>query len=92
MPKTKNAVRALKHSRRAAWRKVADEAVILDVDTAHYFSLRGCGLRAWELLGAPLTPAALTERLRAEYEGATLDRDVAELLKSLRAAGLIEPV
>ena len=29
----------------------ADEAVILDVETAVYFSLDGAGLRMWELLG-----------------------------------------
>ena len=42
-----------------------DSAVILDVDTANYYSLSGTGLRVWELLEKGITPAALAERLAA---------------------------
>jgi len=88
MPKT----RAFKHSKNTAWRKVAEEAVILDVDTAHYYSLTGAGLRAWELLGAGSTAPALTAALEREYAAApgVIAADVSDLLAELKREGLLE--
>lgn len=88
MPKT----RALKHAAHTAWRKVAEEAVILDVDTAHYYSLTGAGLRAWELLAGGLTPEGLTEALQAEFDApeGVIAADVAQLLTELKREGLLE--
>ena len=89
MPKA----RALKHSKNTAWRKVAEEAVILDVDNAHYYSLSGTGLRAWELLGSGCTPAALTAALEREFDApaGVIAADVAQLLAELKKQGLVEP-
>ena len=83
---------ALKHAGHMAWRKVADEAVILDVDTANYYSLSGTGLRAWELLGKGCTPAALTAALEREYEAppGVIAQDVSTLLSELKRQGLVE--
>ncbi len=82
----------LKHSPHAAWRKVADEAVILDVDTANYFSLGGTGLRVWELLAKATTPADLTAVLEREFEAppGAIARDIKDLLSTLRRERLIE--
>lgn len=82
-----------RHAKRAAWRKVSDEAVILDVETAHYFSLPGPGLRAWELLGEGRTVAEAAALLAAEYDApeGVIARDVGELVKRLRSEGLLEP-
>ncbi|MBI3553930.1 MAG: PqqD family protein [Elusimicrobia bacterium] len=80
-----------KHSRRVAWRKVADEAVILDVETAAYFSLSGAGLRIWELLGKGRTVLEIAKTLAAEYD-APEDRlrdDCAVLVGRLAKEGLI---
>lgn len=90
MPQT----RAFKHSKHTAWRKVAEEAVILDVDNAHYYSLSGTGLRAWELLGAVCTPAALTAALEREFDAppGVIAADVAQLLAELKREGLLESV
>ena len=84
--------RPYKHSKHTAWRKVAEEAVILDVDTAHYYSLTGAGLRAWELLGAGCTPAALTAALEGEYDAppGVIASDVSDLLAELKREGLLE--
>ena len=81
-----------KHSRRVAWRKVADEAVILDVETATYYSLRGPGLRMWELLGAGKTPAEIGKTLAAEYDAGEdrLSADCAELAGKLSKERLLE--
>lgn len=81
-----------KHSKRVAWRKVADEAVILDVETAAYFSLRGAGLRMWELLGQGKSAFEIGRALAREYDAAeaVLVRDCAALTGKLRKAGLLE--
>lgn len=90
---TTDGARALKHAGHMAWRKVADEAVILDVDTAHYYSLAGAGLRAWELLARACTPAALTAALEREFDAppGVIAADVADLVRELRREGLVEP-
>jgi hypothetical protein len=83
---------AWKHSRRAAWRKVADEAVILDVKTAVYYSLSGAGRRMWELLGRGRTAAEIGKALAAEYDADERDirQDCAALIGRLLKAGLLE--
>jgi len=81
------------HSRRVAWRKVADEAVILDVETAVYYSLSGAGRRMWELLGEGKTPAQIGRVLAEEYAAGEdeLRKDCAALVGRLLKAGLLEP-
>lgn len=92
MAKRPSGTGAFKHSKHTAWRKVADEAVILDVDTAHYFSLTGTGLRAWELLAGGLTAAGLTAALESEFDAppGRIAADVADLLSHLEREGLLE--
>ncbi|MBI5597459.1 MAG: PqqD family protein [Elusimicrobia bacterium] len=83
----------LRHARRVAWRKVAEEAVILDTDTAHYFSLAGTGLRAWELFAHGRSPSQVAAALCDEYDAppAAIAADVGELAAALRKEGLLEP-
>lgn len=92
-PTTTTKPLSFKHSGRVAWRKVADEAVILDVETAAYYSLSGAGLRIWELLGEGLAADVIVERLSREYDApvSTLRRDCDELLRRLRQEKIIEP-
>jgi hypothetical protein len=83
---------AWKHSGRVAWRKVADEAVILDVEDASYFSLRGPGLRMWELLGQRKAPAEIVRALAGEYDAPekAIAEDLDRLVRELRREKLIE--
>ncbi len=82
-----------KHSSRVAWRKVADEAIILDVESAVYFSLSGAGLRMWELLGKGKTAGEIARALSAEYDAQEneIARDCAKLAGKLADEGLIAP-
>lgn len=82
-----------KHARHVAWRKVAEEAVILDLDTAQYYSLAGPGLRVWELLCEGRAPAQVSATLAEEFEAppGRIAEDVAELLAALKKEGLLEP-
>jgi|CXWL01.1.fsa_nt_gi hypothetical protein len=84
---------AFKHSARAAWRKVDDEAVILDVETAVYYSLGGSGLMMWELLGERWACSEIVQILGAEYDvdSDKMSKDLAELAGRLRKEGLLEP-
>ena len=83
----------LKHAGHTAWRKVADEAVILDLDTANYYSLAGPGLRVWELLGEGRAPAAVCAALAEEFDAppGRIAEDVGELVAALKKEGLLEP-
>ena len=85
--------RAWKHARRVAWRKVADEAVILDTDTAEYYSLAGAGLRMWELLGQGQGAERIASALAREYDcpPERLRRDCEELVRALRKHKILEP-
>src|ERR1700758_4456558 len=81
-----------KHSKRVAWRKVADEAVILDVETARYYSLDGAGLAMWELLGKGKRVPEVARLLAADYDApeAEIRADCAALVARLAKKGLIE--
>lgn len=91
--KTSSKTRAWKHSRRAAWRKVAGEAVILDVDTAVYYSLDGAGLRIWELIEKRTPVDRIHRTLCEEYDAAPgrLRKDLDRLILKLKKAKIIEP-
>ncbi len=92
MPKSSKNSGGLKHAGHVAWRKVADEAVILDVDTANYYSLGGPGLRVWELVGAGRKADQVCATLAGEYDAppGRIAADVAELLAALKKEGLLE--
>jgi hypothetical protein len=83
---------AWKHGRRAAWRNVADEAVILDVETAVYYSLDGAGRRMWELLGDGRTAAQIGEIVAREHDAdeSRILKDLHELIAKLLKERLLE--
>jgi hypothetical protein len=90
-PKTLEKKGSWKVAPRVAWRKVADEAIILDAETAVYYSLDGAGLRMWELLGEGKTGGEIARLLAGEFDATeeTLREDFAELLGRLKREGLI---
>lgn len=67
------------------------EAIILDPVTSRYFGLDGVGGRVWALVQRPTSVAALVEVLLTEYDvdRATLEADVAALLRELVREGLL---
>ena len=91
--KTAAQKRLWKHARHVAWRKVADEAVILDTNTAEYYSLAGAGLRMWELIGRGCGPDQIARTLAREYDCSPerLRRDSQDLIRALRKEKIIEP-
>lgn len=70
---------------------VANEAVLLNIETGHYFGLNEVGARAWSLLADGLDLQAVTARLLEEYEVAesVLRTDLDLLVDGLVRAELV---
>lgn len=83
---------AYRHSPHVAWRKVGTEAVILDVDTAVYYTLKDAGLRIWELLEKKTPAQGIVEAVCQEFDGepARVEKDLSRLLDKLAKERLIE--
>lgn len=93
MPK-KPSVDSFKHAPNTAWRRIDDEAVVLDLRTSVYYSLNDTAAFVWERLGEGLTAEQIAERLVEEFDPSpeAARRDVDELLRDLRKNELIVPV
>jgi hypothetical protein len=85
--------RKWRYGKHVAWRKVAGEAVILNVDTAVYYSLDSVGLRMWELLGGGKTSEEIGRVMAEEYDAPPeqIQRDIEALSRLLIREKLIEP-
>lgn len=71
---------------------VADEAVLLDIDTGYFFQLNKSASQIWSLLETPLAISELCARLEAKFavEAATCRNDVIEFVADMRDKGLVE--
>ena len=72
-------------------RRIADETVILRLDTEQYFGLSGVGSRLWELLGRGTDVDGAVHVLADEYEvdPALVRTDVHALLSNLMGSELV---
>ncbi len=75
-----------------AVQKVADEMVILDLDSGRYYGLDEVGARIVEILQEHGTTEAVLAALEAEYDASreTLQADLKTLLKRLEENGLVQ--
>ena len=77
----------------AKWRVIDDEAVLINIETGHYYSLNKTGTRAWLLLiDKGLSAEELTKKMASSY-GATEDairNDIHKILKDLLNEGLLK--
>ena len=73
-------------------REIADESVILNLDTEIYFGLDDVGTRMWLLLEKSETINQAYEALVDEYDvdPDTLRNDLTELIESLVSHGLVQ--
>lgn len=75
------------------YRQFSDErAVLLDLDSAGYFSLNHVGAVTWELLETPCTLPELVARLRARFDDPpeSIGGDVQSFVAALQARELVE--
>jgi hypothetical protein len=71
--------------------EIGSEAVILDIESGYYFQLNKTGSRIWALIEAPISLAALCEKLGAAFkvDAATCRGDVIEFVEQIRSKGLV---
>jgi hypothetical protein len=71
---------------------LGDEAVILGGDSGQYFGLNQVGARIWELVQQPVQVARICAVVCDEYavSAEQCERDVLDLLRELRAKGLLD--
>ncbi|MEL6441763.1 MAG: PqqD family protein [Cyanobacteria bacterium J06621_8] len=74
--------------------EVADEAVILDIDSGVYYGLNSVGVDVWQWLQQPRTEAQIIDRLLAEYDVSReqANLDIRAILEEMLSAGLIKEV
>ena len=78
-------------SESALFQQVAGEAIILNMQTEHYFGLNGVATRAWQLIQEHGNLSAVFETLGHEYDVAPtkLTQDLLRLVQDLQEAGLV---
>lgn len=77
----------------ASWRIVDGEAVVIHLQTTHYYSLNGSGTYVWELLAEqPLDPPAIVVAVARHYDRpeAEVADAVHTLLRELIREQLVE--
>jgi hypothetical protein len=75
----------------AVWRRVGDDAVVVNLETNRIYSLNRTGARLWELISEGLDRAAAEAVLIEEFDvdETELRKEVAALLDELEKARLI---
>jgi hypothetical protein len=75
-------------------RELSGEAVILNLNSEHYFGLDAVGTRMWALLASSPTIQPAFDALLAEYavDADTLRRDLTDFITNLVEHGLLELV
>lgn len=70
---------------------LADEIVVLNLDTGLYHGLSGVGARIWQLVEAPIEVQQILDTLLDEYEvdAQRCEQDLLELLSELLAQKLL---
>ena len=58
----------LKRAEKVTFEKVADEAILIHLDTGTYFSLNNIGTEFWELFDGEKTLQELAESVAKKYE------------------------
>ena len=73
------------------FRRVGEEAVLLDLDTMLYYHLDEVGAFTWELLEAGESLDTIAETIARTFavDAATARRDLDPLVESLAGAGLL---
>lgn len=80
-----------KHAPHVAWRRIDQEAVILDLNTSVYYTLNETAAAAWELLGSGTSRQEVIDALTEEFETSRpqASSDVDELLLYLKRENLL---
>ncbi|MGH2536042.1 MAG: PqqD family protein [Candidatus Promineifilaceae bacterium] len=82
----------LRRSANTSYERVADEAILIRLDTGAYFSLNKVGTDFWELLDGATSIAGHAQTIAEKYqvEPDRVGRDLLELAGKLAADRLVE--
>ena len=82
---------ALRLSPDVLYRDLDGQTVILDLSSGKYFGLNEVGTRIWALMSEGRSVADIVRILALEFEAdtATIERDVRDLLETLKSRNLI---
>lgn len=71
---------------------VADDAILLDIDSGYFFQLNRTGARIWSLVAEPQSFGAVCDQMAASFrvDAETCRRDVAEFVTNLLENGVLE--
>lgn len=71
---------------------VADDAILLDIDSGYFFQLNRTGTRIWTFVEAPQTLGALCDHMAANYrvDDEACRRDVITFVADLIERGVLE--
>ena len=82
----------LKVSDQAHCARLADQVIVADMRSGHYFGLDDVGAVVWALIEERTTRGDIVDRVQAQYEVSrdVLERDVDRLLDDLLQRRLVE--
>lgn len=71
---------------------VADDAILLDIDSGYFFQLNRTGARIWAFVESPQTLGALCEHMAGSFrvDAAECRRDVTEFVADLLERGVLK--
>ena len=71
---------------------VADDAILLDIDSGYFFQLNRTGSRIWALVAQPQDLGAVCDQMAGGFrvDPETCRRDVTEFVADLLARGVLE--
>lgn len=79
-------------NRKIVWREVDGEAVILNVDSSHYYTLNETGTRIWKMLKSGDSVSDIAALLSDEYgvSESKVKNDVNKLIDSLKNEKIVQ--
>lgn len=82
----------IKRSDNVTFQKVAEEAILIHMDTGTYFSLNNIGTEFWEMFDGERTVGELAAEVAVKYDvdPQMVTDDLIELAQKLQEDGLIE--
>ncbi len=89
---TTNQSTTYKISQNHLYSEIADEAVILDLESGVYYGLNPVGVDIWQWLQQPQTKEKLLDLILEEYEVTPeqAEQDIQSILKEMLEAKLLE--
>ena len=81
-----------KHSSRVTWRRVGNEAVLLDLESSDFFSLNEVGMLIWDRIGSGASLDEIRTAIDQDYAapGDRIKKDLTSLIDLMLKKKLLE--